>query len=39
MNQTCQNCGRQHEGQLIETHLDGDNKPVEIIVCDQPRYK
>jgi hypothetical protein len=34
----CQNCGRQHEGRLIETFTDGDNKPLEIVVCTYPRY-
>ena len=35
---TCQNCGRTHEGRLIETFIDGDGQPIEIIVCEQPRY-
>jgi len=35
---TCQNCGRKHQGKLIETFTDGDNKPIEIVVCEQPRY-
>ena len=39
MTQTCQNCGRSHEGKLVETFTDGDNKPIEIIVCEQARYK
>jgi len=38
MSQYCQNCGRKHEGRLIETFTDGDNKPIEIVVCDYPRY-
>jgi len=36
---TCENCGRQHEGALWETHVDGDGKEVTIKVCDQARYK
>ena len=39
MSQTCQNCGREHEGKLIETFTDGDNKPIEIVVCEQARYE
>lgn len=35
----CQNCGRAHEGTLYETFTDGDNKPIEILVCQHPRYK
>ena len=35
---TWQNCGRKHEGKLTEEFMDGDNKPVEIIVCYQARY-
>jgi hypothetical protein len=35
----CQNCGRTHEGRLIEEFKDGDNKPIEIVVCDSPRYE
>jgi len=38
MSQYCQNCGRKHEGRLIETFTDGDNKPIEIVLCDYPRY-
>ena len=34
----CQNCGRQHEGRLIEEFKDGDNRPIEIVVCENPRY-
>jgi|TARA_B100000902_G_scaffold11592_1_gene14110 hypothetical protein len=34
----CQNCGRQHEGRLVEEFKDGDNKPIEILVCSEPRY-
>ena len=31
----CANCGREkHEGRLVEQFIDGDNKSVEIIVCD-----
>ena len=36
---TCQNCGRDHDSRLIETFIDGDGQPIEIIVCEQPRYK
>lgn len=36
---TCQNCGREHEGKLIEEFKDGDNKPISIVVCESPRYK
>ena len=39
MIKTCQNCGRAHEGRLIEEFKDGDNKTIEIVVCDHPRYK
>ena len=35
----CQNCGRAHEGRLIEEFKDGDNKPIEIVVCEHPRYE
>ena len=35
---TCQNCGREHDSRLIETFIDGDGQPIEIIVCEQPRY-
>ena len=35
----CQNCGRAHEGRLIEEFRDGDNKPIEIVVCAHARYK
>ena len=34
----CLNCGREHEGRLIEEFRDGDNKPIEIVVCNYPRY-
>ena len=34
----CLNCGREREGRLVEEFMDGDNKPVEIIVCYQARY-
>ncbi len=38
--QYCENCGRPaHEGRLIETFRDGDNKPIDIVVCEQFRYK
>ena len=34
----CANCGREkHEGRLVEQFIDGDNKTVEIIVCDHYR--
>jgi hypothetical protein len=36
---SCQNCGREHEGRLIETFTDGDGKPLEIVVCEHPRYE
>lgn len=36
---TCQNCGRQHEGRLVETFKDGDNKDIEIVVCEVARYE
>jgi hypothetical protein len=35
----CENCGRVHEGPLWETFLDGDNKPIEILVCRSPVMK
>jgi hypothetical protein len=35
----CQNCGRQHEGRLVETFTDGDGRAIEIVVCEYPRYK
>ena len=28
----CANCRPKHEGRLVEQFIDGDNKPVEIIV-------
>jgi len=37
--QTCQNCGRKHEGKLVETFIDGDGKPIEVVVCEHARYK
>ena len=36
---TCQICGREHEGRLVEEYKDGDNKPIEIIVCYHARYE
>ena len=39
MSQVCQNCGREHEGKLVETFTDGDNMPVEVVVCEQARYE
>lgn len=38
MIKTCQNCGREHQGKLVETFTDGDNQPIEIVVCEYPRY-
>ena len=35
----CQNCGRAHEGKLYKTFTDGDNKPIEILVCEHARYE
>ncbi len=35
----CENCGRAHEGPLWETFIDGDNKPLELLLCSTPRYK
>lgn len=32
----CNNCGRIHTGRLVEEHLDGDNKPIEIVICNGP---
>jgi len=34
----CNNCGRKHEGRLVETMIDGDNKPIEIVICNGPSY-
>ena len=34
----CNNCGRKHDGRLVETFLDGDNNPIEIVVCSGPVY-
>ena len=34
----CNNCGRIHTGKLTETHLDGDNKPLEIVLCNGPVF-
>ena len=34
----CNNCGRIHTGKLIEQHLDGDNKPIEIVICNGPVF-
>ncbi|SVB10230.1 uncharacterized protein METZ01_LOCUS163084 [marine metagenome] len=28
-----------HEGPLWETFLDGDNEPLEMLLCSEPRYK
>jgi len=38
MSKVCLNCGREHEGKLVETFTDGDNNPVEIVVCEHARY-
>ena len=35
----CENCGRMHDGPLWETFIDGDNKPLELLLCSTPRYK
>tara|TARA_B100001057_G_scaffold485977_1_gene566421 strand:+ start:1051 stop:1206 length:156 start_codon:yes stop_codon:yes gene_type:complete len=35
----CLNCGREHEGRLIEEFRDGDNLPIEIVVCNHARYE
>ena len=37
MNTPCNNCGRVHEGTLIETFIDGVGKPIDIVVCDNPQ--
>lgn len=34
----CNNCGRIHTGRLVEEHLDGDNKPIEIVMCNGPVF-
>ena len=34
----CNNCGRIHTGRLVEEHLDGDNKPIEIVICNGPVF-
>ena len=39
MSKTCLNCGREHEGRLVETFTDGDNNSVEIVVCEHARYE
>ena len=39
MSKTCLNCGREHEGKLVETFTDGDNEPMEIVVCEHARYE
>ena len=39
MMKVCMNCGRYHEGRLIEEFKDGNNKTIEIIVCHQARYE
>ena len=35
---SCENCGRVHEGRLVEEFRDGDNKLIEIVVCNKARY-
>ena len=35
----CLNCGREHEGRLVKEFRDGDNKPIEIVVCQHARYE
>tara|TARA_B100001057_G_scaffold343759_1_gene344705 strand:+ start:3112 stop:3258 length:147 start_codon:yes stop_codon:yes gene_type:complete len=37
--EVCMNCGRAHEGRLIEEFRDGDNQPIEIVVCTHARYE
>ena len=39
MIKVCQNCGRAHEGRLIGEFKDGDNRPIEIVVCEHARYE
>ena len=39
MNKVCQNCGRYHDSRLVETHIDGDGKEIEVIICEHPRYE
>ena len=37
----CNNCGRKHEGRLVETSkvlFDSDNKPIDIVICSGPSY-
>jgi len=38
MSKSCLNCGREHEGKLVETFTDGDNQPIEIVVCENARH-
>lgn len=38
LNKYCNNCGRIHTGRLVEEHLDGDNKPLEIVICNGPVF-
>ena len=38
LNKYCNNCGRIHTGRLVEEHLDGDNKPIEIVICNGPVF-
>jgi hypothetical protein len=35
----CENCGRKHTGRLVEEQLDGDNKPIEIVICNGPIHR
>jgi hypothetical protein len=39
MSKTCLNCGREHEGRLVETFTDGDGRAIEIVVCEQARHE
>ena len=39
MSKVCQNCGRKHEGKLVETFTDGDGKAIDIVVCEYARYE
>jgi len=38
MSRVCLNCGRKHEGKLVDNIKAGDNKDIEIVVCEQARY-
>lgn len=39
MSNNCLNCGREHEGRLVETFTDGDNNTIDIIVCECARHE